>query len=583
MNNNTRAQTATDLIHFIQNSATWSQTTRADYVRAVRRLPKLTGHTRLEDVVIDLDDLQARFPLDGFDPAYFATRDAFKAWRRKTLAATKAFFGQRWSGRYDDQWSVLTQAVEMFMHDHADFRATSALKLTSIAAAGRKLGVAPKDLNSAALLRFCENVPAQNYKSLCAGATLLNDLQKAAPSLRTMLPAAQLKLPDRATSLKLPAPPAHLMRELDTWIAELCAAEIDEITSDLIDGKSQSTIAVYRAAGKKYLGFATSLGLLDNVQSLAAALDDNIAKQTLLVMLTDRDSQASVSLRTTRRYVENLLRLARSQGCEAPVLARALKANKELKKGRQAGRQMSPKSKKFCARLIKDRSTQLIYYSFHLRMRKLHDAMVIKSKSGERIPYLAERLKHLAMLAAMSAIWVWGPPLRIENMCALRLYGDAPQIWMPKTKGEDIKITIEQYKTKNKRAIEQRIRHGRHQAIETVNWYVNEIRPSILCNSDPIYLFPSTTTVGHHVGTGSVRDWLDNYSAKIGLPIKPHLFRHAAASLYIKSHPGAYDHVAQLLDDSPQVVRRYYAWIDELAVLDQVQANILRNAGLDHV
>lgn len=470
----------------------------------------------------------------------------------------------------------------MVMLDHPDLRIHSALKLAGIAASSRTQGVAPRDLNSAVLARLCDSVPARTHKSLCAGAMFINDLQNVAPSLRTLLPASRLELPDRATRTKLPAPPPHLMRELDTWISALCAAEIDEITGDVIDGKSQATAEVYRSAGKKYLGFAASLELLEDVQTLAASLQDDIAKKTLLLMLTDRENPSSISLRSARSYLDNLLRLARSQGHDAPVIARALASNRELKTGRKAGRQMSPKAKKFCAGLVGNRCAQMRYHSFHLRMRKLYDEMVSKSAAGDRIPFLADRLRHVATLAAMSAIWTWGPPLRVENMCALRLYGDAPQIWLPANKGQDIKITIEPQKTKNKRAIHQRIRHGRHQAVETIEWYVTEIRPTILGESDPIWMFPSKQTMGQPVGTGSVRDWLDKYSAEIGLPMKPHWFRHAAASLYIKSHHGAYDHVAQLLDDSPQVVRRYYAWIDEMAVLDEVQSNILRNAGFEH-
>jgi len=579
---NTRPNTATDLAWFIHRESKWSRPTKADYVRSVKRLPDLMGRTRLEDVIIDLDDLEARFPLDGFDPAHFASQNAYRAWRRKIMASVKAFAGQARPRRYDDEWSALNLSVEVFTLDHPDFRVSAVRSLSAIAAAARKQGTVPRDLNNAAIARLSEDIPYKKHKEILKGVHLLNRLRDTATSLRPLLPPSHLEIPDR-TRGKLPAPPDHLAQELETWITSYCAGDIDEITEDVIEGKSSSAAYTYRAAGRKYLGFAGQLGLLAGIPNLALAFSDEIAKPTLRVMLKDRESPTSISLRSARSYLDNLLRLARSQGHEAPLIARALASNRELKSGQRDAHQMSSKAKRFCALLLADRRAEMKYRSLHLRMRALHDELASRAKSGERIPYLSDRLRQVASLAAMSAIWVWGPPLRIGNMCELRLYGDAPQIWLPSGKTKDIRITIELDEAKNKRAIHQRIAPGRHRAIETIEWYVNEIRPGLPGAGESIWMFPATHAATKPILTSTVRNWVERYSGEVGLPMKPHLFRHAAASLYIRSHPGAYDHVAQLLDDTPQVVRRFYAWIDDMAVMDEVQSHVLQHAGFDGV
>lgn len=580
-NNITCPITATDLAWFVQNESSWSQPTKSDYVRAVRRLPILMGRTRLEDVIIDLPDLKERFPLDGFDPSHFASQDAYKAWRRKTMAAASAFLGHARPISRNDAWAKLNRSIEMFTREHPDFHAKNVLKLASLTAVARRDKIDPQQLDSAYVSKICQVAPNVSYKEVRNGVELLNRLREAAPPLRQMLPAEPLEVPEKATKIKSEVLPEHLEQELEAWIQNFCAGDIDEITEDEIDGKSQSTVYTYRAAGRKYLATAVSLGLLHDVPNLAAALDTEIAKQVLRTLLTDRERANSVQLRTLRSYMANLLRLARSQGNDAKVIERALNSNRELRQGRKQAQQMSPKAKEFCIRLLANRAAEMTYRSLHLRFRGRFDTLVAMHNAGERVPYHEERLFQVAALAAMSAIWIWGAPLRVANMCQLKLYGNTPQIWLPHGKTKDVHIILASQETKNNRDIRQRLRPGRHRAIETIDWYVNEIRPKILKDADSIWMFPSMKAPDRALGTNSARNWLHRHSAEIGLPMKPHWFRHAAASLYIREHAGAYDHVAQLLDDTPQVVRKFYAWIDEMAVLDEVQANILEHAGFD--
>ena len=65
-----------------------------DYITPVRRCSDLHEHRRLPDISADLEVFKRRFPLTGFDPRYFKTEKAYKAWRRKVIAAIKGATGQ---------------------------------------------------------------------------------------------------------------------------------------------------------------------------------------------------------------------------------------------------------------------------------------------------------------------------------------------------------------------------------------------------------------------------------------------------------------------------------------------------------
>lgn len=239
---------------------------------------------------------------------------------------------------------------------------------------------------------------------------------------------------------------------------------------------------------------------------------------------------------------------------------------------------MSLEARKFCAWLLDSRRNELLYRSLHLRFHTRYLDEVALLEAGGWVPRRRARLKQLGYLAAMTALWTWCAPLRIANMCSLRLYGNRPQIWLPSGSRKEVRLKLAASEMKNARAIDHRLLPGRHKAVETIAWYVEHVRPLHGDGDTSEYLFPAQKS-GGHVSANCVRNWLYTHAAAEGIKIKPHWFRHAAATLYIRKFPGAYDHVAQLLDDRPEAVRRYYSWVDDLAVMDDVQRNILEMSG----
>jgi hypothetical protein len=100
-----------------QNVSDWTvEHNKMDYISPVKRCGEMHGNRRLVDIPACLEEFKRRFPLNGFDPRHFKSEKAYKAWRRKVIAAIKGASGQlvveqERRDRCDD-WSNVIEAIE---------------------------------------------------------------------------------------------------------------------------------------------------------------------------------------------------------------------------------------------------------------------------------------------------------------------------------------------------------------------------------------------------------------------------------------------------------------------------------------
>ena len=79
-----------------------------------------------------------------------------------------------------------------------------------------------------------------------------------------------------------------------------------------------------------------------------------------------------------------------------------------------------------------------------------------------------------------------------------------------------------------------------------IDEYVHEFRPSLLRGSNELWLFPGEA--GGHKDAKTLSDQITERIEKAtGLVITAHQFRHAAAALWLKHHPGDYETVRRVL------------------------------------
>lgn len=577
-------KTFDDVLEHVLHQAPLQEVTRKDYASSVRRLPRVINVNRLTDIPADFEDVKARLYRLRYEPDLFKSASAFKAWRRKVIAALKQYLGmidaERAQRNEIDGWTRLEAEASALIADGGlNVHVNALLPLKLLMKLGRSDDREPWRIDDTFIEACSRKLGSRERSKLHRSVALLARLQIEAPSLQSLLPTHALSDQLILEKFSQPAVRADLMDECEGWLLRHKSGSIDPIENASTDGVSTNTITGYRSAFKSYLRNAETLGLLDDVNSLADALQDRLARQVMREMLHGATNSTSLSPRTALQYLENIARLAKLEDIETAAIVDALKRNTTLKKGRIARRTMSPDAVRFCKTLLHNRDVELRFRSMHVRLYNRALVLMQERSAGRFMKQNGQQVIQVGSLAAMSAIWLWGTPLRISNMKKLRLHGEAPQLLMPHTKKGDALIRIEAKDTKNKKDIKQDIKPGRSQAIKVLEWYISEVRPLIPGADRSKFLFPSSKNSTKSISDTAIRNWMANHILDQGIQMNPHNFRHGIASLYLRSFPGAYDHVAYLLDDGPETIRQNYAWIDKEAIMKQVQKNILEMAG----
>ena len=104
---------------------------------------------------------------------------------------------------------------------------------------------------------------------------------------------------------------------------------------------------------------------------------------------------------------------------------------------------------------------------------------------------------------------------------------------------------------------------------DLIDEYIHEFRPALLRGTNASWLFPgeggqpkNKIMVGKLI---TVR-----IQKAIGLRITPHQFRHAAAAIYLKHHPGDYETVRRVLGHRDiQTTIRFYCGLETMQAIEE--------------
>lgn len=575
-----------DLFAALRMSSTLSDATRREYASAVARTPRLSGCNRLEDVPLDLDAFKRRFPLAGFHPSRFKSEKAYQAWRRKVVAAIKGHLGiiaaERARRVFDDGWATLLAAAMDLVAGSTDWHERQLIPLRILAAEARREGFEPQDLNSARFAAMAGRLLAGRRRSFVRAARTLERLREQSREIDALLPsgpAGDLIAPVKA------APPPRLIAEALVWVEDYCRGEHDDVLDVWVNARAPATSEIHVAALRRYLATAQRIGALTETDSLGTALRGEVFNRVVRAWILAENGEAPLTPSSMAHYVGCLKRIAIHNGLDVTVMERSMSTNRQLRDGRAQQQRMSPEAMRFCAWLLSTPHAALLFRSLHVRFFNLCREHLAHEKAGRSRTCDAAAIVQLGVLAAIAAVAVWGAPLRIGNMRRLRLFGEKPSIIMPGGRNRDVLIDIPAAETKRRKRIQQSIvardspaRDNR--AVEILEWYIREIRPRLPSAKDSPYLFPGFAD-GKPIGGGTIRKWLRTHGRGVGIVMTPHKFRHGVATLYLRAHPDGYEQIARLLDDTPEVVKRYYAWIDDAQALADVQRRMLQLGGID--
>jgi len=142
-------------------------------------------------------------------------------------------------------------------------------------------------------------------------------------------------------------------------------------------------------------------------------------------------------------------------------------------------------------------------------------------------------------------------PMRIENIAELDL--DVHLVWPPHEKGEAT-IVVSGRSVKNKVDLEYKIPGGSMSAFRI---YLKRFRPKLVTGPSSA-LFPGRR--GRTKRSDTLSGQIKNLIGKeLGIDWTPHVYRHFAARLYLRAHPGDYEGARRLLGHrSAETTYRFY-------------------------
>ena len=142
-----------------------------------------------------------------------------------------------------------------------------------------------------------------------------------------------------------------------------------------------------------------------------------------------------------------------------------------------------------------------------------------------------------AQLAVAISILTFAP-IRLSNLVNIEL---GKNLIKPGGLNSPFWLVFEHYDVKNRVDLNFKFDQP---LTDLIDEYVHEFRPTLLRGTNASWLFPGEG--------GKPKAWLgvqltERIEKAVGLRITPHQFRHAAAAIYLKHQPGAYEVARRLL------------------------------------
>jgi len=176
------------------------------------------------------------------------------------------------------------------------------------------------------------------------------------------------------------------------------------------------------------------------------------------------------------------------------------------------------------------------------------------------LPYAPIKAALTAQIAVAISILSFAP-IRLGNLVAIRI---DENLIRPGAPGSPFWLTFPHYDVKNRVRLDFTFDD---EITELIDEYIHQYRPRLMRGTGSDYLFPGMSGVPK---TASMFSSQITYRVEdaTGLRLTVHQFRHAAAAIYLRHHPGAYEVVKRLLGH-----RNIQTTINFYCGLETTQAN----------
>lgn len=222
--------------------------------------------------------------------------------------------------------------------------------------------------------------------------------------------------------------------------------------------------------------------------------------------------------------------------------------------------EMTPENKKFCLSILSNDEKMWIVLNMHTLL--FQEAQDTWRDYPHQSPVRQAQTLNLAILAAIAAIET-SFPFRSHTVLNLSLFGDDPDVKLPSEQPNRVEFDVVRRIIKNRETFTGDLEGSESsRPREILDWFVAGPREAILKNA---YFLPARSRQPDLLFCGynykRYNDTLQFHSARLGLRMKTHQWRHAVASILINLEGANVEDIAAVMNISVAVLLKRYAFI----------------------
>jgi integrase len=354
--------------------------------------------------------------------------------------------------------------------------------------------------------------------------------------------------PVKVTAPAWDAFPERLRADLDDYFAGLAQVH-RTLKGKRMQPCSPATLATRRAELVAMARMAVRLGVpIERLTCLGALLHPDVVEQVLEAYWQKNGEEPKIG---TIDLGKKVLRMARETGClDQPGLDRLDEIRIALEQHRRDG--LTPKNLK----LVRQVLTEGVWS----QVVSLPNVLTQQARMAK--DHAPIKAAIAAQLAAAVAILTFAP-IRLGNLSKIELGQNLIKPGGPNT---PYWLVFPNYDVKNRVDLNFKFDQP---LTDLLDEYIHDFRPILLRRINAAWLFPGEAGQPKHKLQFSKQITLRVQKAT-GLRVTVHQFRHAAAAVYLKHHPGDYETVRRLLGHrNIQTTVRFYCGLQTLEATEQ--------------
>jgi hypothetical protein len=306
---------------------------------------------------------------------------------------------------------------------------------------------------------------------------------------------------------------------------------------------------------------AVRLGVpIESLTSLAAFLHPDVIERVIEAYWQKNGEEPKTG---TIDLGKTVLRMARETGClDQPAIERLDDIRATLEEYRREG--LTPKNLQLVRQVLTEGIWNEVVSLPNVLMREARSAQ-------DHAPIKAAVMAELAVAIAIETF----APVRLRNLISIELDRNLIKPGGPNT---PYWLDFPLYDVKNRVDLNFKFDQS---LTDLIDEYVHEFRPILLRGSNSSWLFPGEGGEWREKQQFS-KQITERIEKAVGLRITTHQFRHAAAAIWLKHHPGDYETVRRLLGHRDiQTTIKFYCGLETIAATEQFGKLIRKKIDFD--